>query len=65
MNPFECCHKCVAPKRYPGCAGSCEEYKEARIKWETQKAHIKKERDQEAAVHSVRTRSGRIRSPKD
>ena len=35
---FECCHHCVAPKRYPGCSGSCPEYKEARARFDADKA---------------------------
>ena len=38
MNYFECCHGCVAPKRYPGCSGKCPEYKEARAKYDADKA---------------------------
>lgn len=38
MNYFECCHHCVAPKRYPGCSGSCPEYKEARARYDADKA---------------------------
>lgn len=28
MGLFECCHGCVAPKRYPGCHDRCKEYLE-------------------------------------
>ena len=45
MNYFECCHHCVAPKRYPGCSGSCPEYKEARARLDADKA---RERDRTA-----------------
>lgn len=38
MNYFECCHHCVAPKRYPGCSGTCGEYQAARTKYEADKA---------------------------
>lgn len=38
MNYFECCHKCVPPKRYPGCSGACPEYKKARAKFDADKA---------------------------
>ena len=38
MNYFECCMKCVAPKRYPGCSGPCPDYKEARAKYDADKA---------------------------
>lgn len=37
MNYFECCHHCVAPKRYPGCSGKCPEYAEARVKFNSDK----------------------------
>ena len=37
MNYFECCHHCVAPKRYPGCSGKCPEYEAARAKFNTDK----------------------------
>lgn len=38
VNYFECCIPCVAPKRYPGCSGSCPEYKKARAKYDEDKA---------------------------
>ena len=38
INYFECCYKCVAPKRYPGCSGKCPEYVEARAKFDADKA---------------------------
>jgi hypothetical protein len=38
MNYFECCMGCVAPKRYPGCSGSCPDYKEARAIFDNDKA---------------------------
>lgn len=43
MNYFECCHHCVAPKRYPGCSSKCPEYATARAKFEEDKArNVKK-----------------------
>lgn len=42
MNYFECCHKCVPPKRYPGCSGTCPEYKKARSKFDADKARNNK-----------------------
>ena len=65
MNPFECCRKCVAPKRHPGCGSTCPEYQEARTKWEALKATIKKEKEKEEAIHLVRSRSGPFRRPKE
>ena len=38
MNYFECCIPCKPPKRYPGCSGSCPEYKKARAKFDADKA---------------------------
>lgn len=38
MSYFECCHYCVAPKRYPGCSGKCPDYAEARAKYDADKA---------------------------
>lgn len=44
MNYFECCHKCVPPKRYPGCSGPCPEYAKARAKFDADKARNVKTR---------------------
>ncbi len=30
---IECCNGCVPPKRYPGCGGTCKEYKEEKAKY--------------------------------
>ena len=42
MGFFECCHKCVPPKRYPGCSGTCPEYAEQRVLFDAQKEAIRK-----------------------
>ena len=34
---IECCHYCVAPKRYPGCHGKCQEYLEEKAEYEKRK----------------------------
>lgn len=44
MNYFECCHYCVPPKRYPGCSGTCPEYKAGKEKLDADKARYNKER---------------------
>lgn len=41
MNYFECCHHCVAPKRYPGCSGKCPDYAEAKAKFDADRAKQK------------------------
>ena len=38
INYFECCMPCKPPKRYPGCSGKCPEYKEARARYDADKA---------------------------
>lgn len=43
INYFECCHRCAPPKRYPGCSGSCPEYKEARARFDADKAKNNKD----------------------
>ena len=35
---FECCHKCVPPKRYPGCGDHCKEYKDTKARIAEMKA---------------------------
>lgn len=42
MNYFECCHICVPPKRYPGCSGTCPDYKKARAKYDADRARNRK-----------------------
>ena len=34
---FECCHKCVAPKRHAGCHITCQEYLDAKAEHEKNK----------------------------
>ena len=45
---IKCCKECVAPKRHPGCHGTCEEYLAERAEYEKQK---------EIYDHSRRVRS--------
>lgn len=60
MNYFECCHHCVAPKRYPGCSGQCPEYKEARAKYDADKAKQSAGRELKWYIneHSTATKDG-------
>lgn len=60
MNYFECCHKCVPPKRYPGCSGTCPEYAEARAKFDADKAKNKQHvlMDQYAGAKNSATKDG-------
>lgn len=69
MNPFECCLKCVAPKRYPGCGSTCKEYQEAKKIHEAMKAQrrtiIKGENAVKAVLNSYRPTKGSKVSPWD
>lgn len=51
---FECCYKCVPPKRYPGCHASCKEYLDERKRHDAVVALQKKERDEENAIRESR-----------
>ena len=42
---IKCCHKCVAPKRHPGCHDTCQEYKNEKAKFEAIKEAEKKEKE--------------------
>lgn len=35
---IKCCHYCVAPKRHPGCHGTCPEYLEEKAEHTRRKA---------------------------
>lgn len=37
-NIIKCCRYCVAPKRHPGCHGTCPEYIEQRAEYDKIKA---------------------------
>lgn len=42
---IKCCYGCVAPKRHPGCHGSCPTYIEEKAEWDRLKAIHDRERD--------------------
>lgn len=43
-HSIKCCQYCVAPKRYPGCHGSCPEYLQEKAEYEERKALADKQR---------------------
>lgn len=43
MNYFEKCQHCKPPERYPGCQDHCPHYKEARAKFDADKAKANKD----------------------
>lgn len=52
-NYFECCMHCVAPRRYPGCSGSCPDYKNARAKYDEDKAKMYADRKVQAYTNTA------------
>lgn len=54
---FECCYKCKAPKRHPGCHDHCEEYAEARAKLDALKAEESRQRAIRQGVHDQQARN--------
>ena len=49
-----CCYGCVAPKRFPGCHGSCPEYIAQRAEHDRLKAIQDRERDISAGINFSR-----------
>lgn len=49
---IKCCKDCVAPKRHPGCHGTCEEYKKEKAILDTQNKKIREEKDKDRACKS-------------
>lgn len=45
MTGIKCCKDCIAPKRYPGCHGVCEEYLTEKAKYEADKKMIRDNRE--------------------
>ena len=51
---IHCCYGCVAPKRHPGCHGSCPEYIAAKAEHDRLKAIYDKERDIACSITCAR-----------
>lgn len=49
---INCCKDCVAPKRYPGCHGSCEQYIKEKAEYDHRKAEEDKRRKIEYGLDS-------------
>jgi len=43
MRFFECCHYCVAPKRYPGCHSTCSDYIKQKKLWDANQEAIRQD----------------------
>lgn len=52
MVGFECCHKCKAPKRHPGCHSHCPDYKEERAAYDEKMNKVKQERRLSNAINA-------------
>ena len=48
-----CCNGCVAPKRHPGCHGSCPEYRVEKTEYEVQKAKMDKQKAIKSGLDSM------------
>ena len=48
------CKGCVAPKRYPGCHGSCQEYIKERAEHDRRKEALDKERNITMSIYANR-----------
>ena len=51
MGLFECCKKCVPPKRHAGCHSNCPDYKKCKDILEERKQVISKLKDTERVRH--------------
>ena len=51
---IQCCKDCVAPKRYPGCHGKCQEYIEEKAQYDHLKGEYKKKADITHAIQRDR-----------
>lgn len=57
MGMFECCHGCVAPKRYPGCHDHCPHYQMAKAKNDERKANQFKRSEVECGIMHQKQRN--------
>ncbi len=56
MNFFESCHKCVPPKRQPGCQSHCPEYAADRAVYDGCKAEDDKKRNVKNGIYNQRAK---------
>ena len=53
---IHCCKGCVAPKRHPGCHGSCPEYLADKAEHDRIKAELDRERDINIGIYGNRSK---------
>lgn len=51
---IKCCYGCVAPKRYPGCHGTCPEYLAEKAKHNEEMAADYKRRNLQGSLNAQR-----------
>lgn len=54
MAIIKCCRYCVAPKRYPGCHGSCAEYLAEKAEYDRLKGEYDRKRAVECGIFCQR-----------
>ena len=54
---IKCCYGCVAPKRYPGCHGTCPEYLAEKVKHDEEMAADYQRRKTQGALNEQRYRA--------
>ena len=54
---IKCCYGCVAPKRYPGCHGTCPDYLAEKAKHDEEKAADYQRRRTQGALNEQRYRA--------
>ena len=54
MAVIMCCKECVAPKRHPGCHGTCEEYLAEKARYEILKADYNQQKKIYSDIYSQR-----------
>ena len=54
---IKCCMGCVAPKRHPGCHGSCQEYQAEKTEYDKRKAEYNRDNAVQSGLTAQRTAS--------
>ena len=60
MGDFDCCRYCPPEKRHPGCAGTCPDYKKARVVYDAREQAKKAAKAEERAICRVQYNSMRL-----
>jgi hypothetical protein len=53
---FQACHKCVAPKRFPGCHDVCKEYADEKAAYEEIQNGFRQEKSVDACIRYANRR---------